>query len=72
MSMAIALDNSPETITNLKNLAKIIDFVLSIDEFSNNVNITVEELEKLDDWVDDMYMILTDFTLFTEEGLTND
>lgn len=72
MSMAIALDNSPETITNLKNLAKIIDFVLSIDEFSNSVNLSVEELEKLDDWVDDMYMILTDFTLFTEEGLTND
>lgn len=70
--MAIALDNSPETITNLKNLAKIIDFVLSIDEFSNSVNLSVEELEKLDDWVDDMYMILTDFTLFTEEGLTND
>lgn len=72
MSMAIALDNSPETINNLKNISKIIDFVMSIDEFSSNVNLSVEELEKLDDWVDDMYMILTDFSLFTQEALTND
>lgn len=72
MSMAIALDNSPETINNLKNISKIIDFVMSIDEFSSNVNLSVEELENLDDWVDDMYMILTDFSLFTQEALTND
>jgi cob(I)alamin adenosyltransferase len=72
MSFAIALDNSPKTITNLENLKNILDYVndslvdLETYPTSNQVIIDHEMVDNLYDWIDDMHKILTDYSLFSE------
>lgn len=77
MSMAIALDNSPETINNLNNLKNLLSInkqlVSSTDKlFINDIVITPEIIDELSEWIDDMYSILTNFTLFSQEIYVND
>lgn len=77
MSMAIALDNSPQTISNLNNLKNLLtinkNLISSTDKlFINDIVVTPEMIDELSDWVDDMYKILTDFTFFSQENLVND
>lgn len=77
MSLAIALDNSPEIISrldNLKNVLKINKNLLDSTDslFIDDIKITSDIIDDLLDWVDDIYKILTDINLFTEDTLTND
>lgn len=69
--MAIALDNSPATIDNIKNLQMVLEFSKTFVA-PNSVSPSLEDIENLQDWIGDIYKILTDFSLFTEEALSND
>lgn len=71
MSMAIALDNSPETIENIKNMQMVLQFARTYIA-PNSTDPSLQMIDDLEDWVGDIYKILTDFTLFTEDALIND
>jgi hypothetical protein len=69
MSFAIALENSPETISYIKTTLGILkslrdgDVPPGADEGSY-----VDELDPLIDWYEDLHKILTDYTMFAEDS----
>lgn len=73
MSLAIALDNSPETISNLENLKIILKFLDNMipqnaQAFINEDHtITREMLEDISEWIDDLHKILTSYEMFSNE-----
>jgi len=68
MSMAIALDNSPDTIANLSDLKKLLT-ALNDGPISVSAILSYQRLEDLRDWIDDIHKILTDFTIFGDGTL---
>lgn len=68
MSLAIMLNNDPETIANLEATMDILNLLskknYNMDWNEQSMQSTIEELS---DWFGDIYKILTDYTLFTQD-----
>jgi hypothetical protein len=68
MSFAIALKNDAETVANIE---ATIDILKGLSHPSNNINSedfsTSETILELLDWFEDIYKILTDYTMFAQE-----
>ena len=68
MSFAIALKNDAETVANIE---ATIDILKELSDSSKTINIenfyTSETVAELLDWFEDIYKILTDYTMFAQE-----
>jgi DNA-binding transcriptional regulator GbsR (MarR family) len=68
MSFAIALENNAETVANLEAVMDILNLLskdnYTVDWTEPDMKATIEELS---DWFGDIYKILTDYTMFTQE-----
>ena len=63
MSLAVMLNNDPETVSNIESTLDILK------KYSSNKipqDYTSEQIDNLVDWLHDIYKILTDYTMFTE------
>ena len=68
MSFAIALNNDAETVANIE---ATIDILKGLSDSSKTINTkdfyTSETVAELLDWFEDIYKILTDYTMFAQE-----
>lgn len=68
MSLAIMLNNDPETIANLEATMDILTLLSKKDyNMDWNDELIQSTIEELSDWFGDIYKILTDYTLFTQD-----
>lgn len=72
MSLGVALYNDPQTIEDLQLLIKILnnlpeDLELPPTGDEEFIILGHGQVVRLIDWLDDIYKILTDFSMFTQE-----
>jgi hypothetical protein len=70
MSVQILIGSTPEEVTNLQTLVRVLNWVnLLAEGDAEVVPFDPEQLDQLTDWINGLHSLLTDVNIFATEDL---